>query len=101
MDPPRYLAARSQYGYTDRADLALFGEPEAVPAQTQRELTAQAHRRAKLDQRQEWEQRRAAIQRELDWLYSQRFERDVRSSVRALERTLSTLDKKLRGTRLA
>jgi hypothetical protein len=96
VDAPRLLAARSQYGYTDRLDRALHHESEAVPAEVQTELTARAQRTAAERTRQEWEVRRASIQRELDWLHSQRFQRDVRSTVRALERQLDRMDKHLR-----
>jgi hypothetical protein len=88
----RFLAARSQYGYTDRLDRALFNEPEAVAASAQAELTAHAHRLAELEQRQQWEALRVQLQRQIDWLYSQRLRREVRSSVRALERQIARLD---------
>jgi hypothetical protein len=40
-------------------------------------------------QRDEWKARRAAIARELDWLYSQRLWRDVHPQLRQLRRQLT------------
>ena len=44
-DPPRLLAARSQYGYTDNPVRALRDEPEAIPANDLDHLAHQAHAR--------------------------------------------------------
>lgn len=82
-------------GYTGRVDLALHDEPEAVSREVQDELTARAQRRAHEVEREGWAARRADIQRSIDWLQSQRFRRDVRSNVRAMQRQLDQLDKRL------
>jgi hypothetical protein len=60
-DPPRLPAARSERGYTERVAEALPREPEAVSAAEQRELTAQAHRRWRLQLAREWGQARREI----------------------------------------
>jgi hypothetical protein len=44
-EEPRLLAAKLQRGYTTNTALAAMGEPEAVDAQFQRYLTADAHDR--------------------------------------------------------
>ena len=41
-DRPRFLAARSQYLYTDNPAQAMKGEPEAVDAASQQRMSAQA-----------------------------------------------------------
>ena len=79
-DTPRLLHRHSHYGYTDRPEHALFQEPEAVSADTQRDLTTRAHRAAQQAQVAEWMVHRAEIERRLAWLYSQRFRRDVTRS---------------------
>lgn len=84
-------------GYTDEPSRALRDEPEAVPADYQQLLSARSRRTARQVQLAEWEQRRAAIQREVDWLHSQRFQRDVSKSLRVLRRQLARLDKLIAG----
>lgn len=96
-DSPRLLHRRSQHGYTDRLDLALPHEPEAISAADQAFLTARAQRAQHQVQLQEWEARRAAIAREIDWLYSQRFARDVSKTLRTLRRQLDRVDKQITG----
>lgn len=95
-DPPRLLHRRSEHGYTSDPTRALGDAGEAVPVEAQAELTARAHRSERQAQLEEWEQRRQAIQRQIDWLYSQRFQRDVRSQLRALQRQVDKLDARLR-----
>ena len=95
-DAPRLLHRRSEHGYTADPSRALLGAGEAVPVEAQHELTARVHRAARQAQLDEWERRKAAIQREIDWLYSQRFQRDVRSQLRALQRQVDRLDRHLR-----
>ena len=60
-------------------------------------LTARVHRSERQAQLQEWAQRRAAIQREVDWLHSQRFQRDVSQPLRVLRRQLERLDRLIRA----
>lgn len=85
-------------GYTSDPSRALRAEPEAVTADVQRALTARAGRTARERQLEEWNARRAELQRTLDWLHSQRFVRDVRSTIRALERQLARLDRRIAGS---
>jgi hypothetical protein len=94
-DQPRLLHRHSQYGYTDRPERALYREPEAVSVEAQEQLTLSARRAEHAQQVEQWRERRAAIAREVAWLYSQRFRRDVGSSVRALERQLERLDQRI------
>jgi hypothetical protein len=91
----RLLHARSQYGYTDRPDLALRSEPEAISQEAQDALAARSQRAARDAQLEEWRERRGAVARELQWLYSQRLRRDVRTQLRAVQRQLDRLDRKL------
>lgn len=67
-------------------------EPEAISERAYRELELKAAQERAAEQRLEWELHRATITRELGWLYSQRFRKDVRSQVRALERQLTRID---------
>ena len=96
-DQPRLLHRHSPHGYTDQLSHSLFAEPEAVSADVQRRQTDDARRAAHQRDVDEWQDRRAAMQREVDWLYSMRFQRDVRSQVRALERQLDRLDQRIAG----
>lgn len=84
-------------GYTDEPDRAMRDEPEAVSVSDQLVLAARAHRSARERQLEEWTTRRASIQREIDWLHSQRFQSDVSKSLRVLRRQLSRLDKLIAG----
>jgi hypothetical protein len=77
-DEVRLLHKRSQRGYTDRLDRAMFDEPEAVSREEQEWITARVHRSEREAQILEWNTRRLRIVREIDWLYSQRLHRDVR-----------------------
>ena len=95
-DAPRLLHRRSEHAYTSDPTRALTDAGEAVPLETQAELTARAHRSQRQTQLDEWGQRRQAIQRELNWLISQRFQSDVRSQLRALQRQVDRLDARLR-----
>lgn len=96
MDAARLLHRHSQFAYTSDPTRALTDAGEAIPADTQAEQTARAHRTQRQTQLDEWQRRRAVIQREIDWLESQRFKRDVRSELRALQRQVDRLDKRLR-----
>ena len=44
-EPPRLLAARSQYGYTDNPAQAMFDEPEAIRPADQHRLATEAQAR--------------------------------------------------------
>jgi hypothetical protein len=96
-DPPRLLHRHSAHGYTDDPARAMFGEPEAVPADVQAQITAAARRSEHDAMVAGWLERRAAIEREIDWLYSQRLRRDVSSSLRALHRQLDRIEQRITG----
>jgi len=72
-------------------------EPEAISLADQLALAARARRTEHERQLGEWNERRAAIQREIDWLHSQRFQVDVSKSLRTLRRQLARLDKQIAG----
>jgi hypothetical protein len=96
-DLPRLLHRRSEHGYTDDLSRALYAEPEAVPRDVQDAMTAAAHRAEHEAIVAGWQVRRVAIEREINWLYSQRLHRDVSSSLRALRRQLDRLDARIAG----
>lgn len=96
-DAPHLLARRSQYGYTTDPAFALVHEPEAVSASALAEITAASKRRERQRVLDEWRGRRLVVMREIEWLQSQRFQRDVRSTVRALQRQVDKLDVRLRA----
>lgn len=96
IEPARLLHARSEHGYTHEPALALRDEPEAVPEETQRELTAEAHRRAELRRRRDWERlgpRLWAIVVELEHALGREFGGEVRALARGAER----LDRRIAG----
>ena len=94
-DSTRLLHRRSEHGYTDHPGRALPQEPEAVSREVQRSITAQAQDQAHQLRVAQWVEHRMEIQRRIDWVYSQRLRRDVRSQLRALERQLDRLDKRI------
>jgi hypothetical protein len=91
----RLLHRSSEYGYTTNPARALRAEPEAVSADTQDQLTLRSRRTARDAQLEEWRVRRDRIERELDWLHTQRFQRDVTTQARALRRQLDRIDTRL------
>jgi hypothetical protein len=96
----RLLAAKSEFGYTERIDRALKDEPEAVSPEEQRRQTRAAARgaadRAKLD----WAVRHDHLQAELTELSRQPYARGLSPELRLMTRQLAKLDK-LIGTALA
>jgi hypothetical protein len=96
VDRPRLLHRRSELGYTDRPARAMISEPEAVPADYQRQLTADAPRRAAARDREVWVASRDRIRVELALLARHRFGRDVSSDLRVLERLVDRLDQLIR-----
>lgn len=95
MDRPRLLHRRSELGYTDRTVRSLSGEPEAVPANYQRQLTAAAPKRAAARDHEVWIASRDRIVGELDRLRGHRFARDVTSELRVIERQLARIGERL------
>ena len=94
-DTPRLLARNPASGYVTHTSRALRHEPEAVSASVQDELTRDAGRAARDRDRREWTQSRDRLEREVAWLYSRRFERDVTTQIRALQRQVDRLDERL------
>ncbi len=92
-EPPRLL--HRQFGYTTNPAQAMRGEPEALTAEQVDDLNVKAARVARDRQADEWRERRARLDRELDWLISQRRERDVTTQVRAVRRQLDRIDQRL------
>jgi hypothetical protein len=70
----------------------MVGEPEAAPTEHQQWITYRAQRTNHDARLVEWRDRRAAIQREIDWLYSQPFERDIAKPLRTTRRQLDRVD---------
>lgn len=95
----RLLHRRSELGYTTSTRYALPGAGEAPDPDQLERITDQAQQRARERQRQDWQASRNRLKRELDWLYSQRYGRDVRDQLRAVERQITRLDDKI-GRRL-
>jgi hypothetical protein len=65
-DEPRFLAARSEFGYTDRVGAALRDEPEAVDAVEQRRQTEQVQLRDRLRLRRDWQETHRRVDLTLD-----------------------------------
>jgi len=94
MEPARLLHARSEHGYTHSTAEALPHEPEAVPADYQAELTRLAHVQAELRKRTVWHQHRRVMWQVFSFA-EQAFGREVASELRALQRDLARLDRRL------
>jgi hypothetical protein len=93
-DRPRLLHRRSQYGYTDRPGDALRGEPEAVPASYQRQLSERA-RRDQLELRQQaWRRADERIGSALDD-FEDEAPADLNSGVRAVLRAGQAVSRRL------
>jgi len=80
-------------GYTDRPICALPGEPEAVPAGYQRELTQAAPRRAVQRDQTVWVSMRVSFSAGLEQGNRHRFARDVSSELRVITRALERIDR--------
>jgi hypothetical protein len=91
------LHRHSPHGYTDRPEKALRSEPEAVSAADQQWIAHHAHRAERDAQLLHWRERRARIEREIEWLHSQRFARDVAKSLRTLRRQLDYIEQRIRA----
>ena len=96
-DSVRLLHRHSPYGYTDRPERALRSEPEAVSLDAQERLVYASHRTEREAQLVTWRERRGRIEREIDWLYAQRYARDVGKQLRTLRRQLDYIDKRIRA----
>jgi hypothetical protein len=92
-DQARYLGRAA--GYVDHPVRGLRGEPQALTADEQDQVTRQAAQVARDRDRETWVEARTDLQRRIDWLYSQRFARDVHVQLAALQRQLDRLDARL------
>jgi hypothetical protein len=95
-DAPRFLAHSGSRGgdYTSNPARALDCG-EAPSADEQRRITHDAARAARDRDRHDWMQSRDRLRRELDFLYSRRFQLDVSTQLRAPQRQLDRLDQRL------
>ena len=92
-DPPRLLAQRSELGYVDRPDLALPEEPEAVPADVQRQITADAARGQRDRERAQWIASYELIVVALAPLDAATFAR-INADLRSIRRILERIDRR-------
>lgn len=91
-EPARLLAARSEFGYTDRTDRAMRDEPEAVSSEEQRRQTKQAASQAQQEAKADWASRRGRLRAELAELAAQPYTKTLGSELRVMERQLAKLD---------
>jgi hypothetical protein len=94
-DSVRLLHRYPHRGYTDDPAKAAFAEPEAVSAGDAEWIALHAHRAERDAQLLHWRERRARIEREVDWLYSQRFQVDVSKQLRFLRRQLDNIERRI------
>jgi hypothetical protein len=92
VEAPRLLAAKSEYGYTDRIDRAMRDEPEAVSAEEQRLLTRRATLVAVYEARLHWDASRIRIRAELASVADQGYAHDLGPELRLMERQLQKLE---------
>jgi hypothetical protein len=93
-DSRRLLARRSEFGYTDRVDRAMNGEPEAVSREEQHRITAEAQFRARRREALIWLEIRGRIERDLGYLQDQ-FGPQIANELRAMRRELDRLGRRL------
>jgi hypothetical protein len=94
-DPLRLLHERSEMGYTNRLDKAARGEPEAVSAEVQRELTAESHARHRAEFKAEWELERARILAAVERLAARPFAPRIRNDLGAVRAALDRIQRTL------
>lgn len=97
LDRPRLLHRRGEYGYTHLAAEALPGEPEAVDAEVQRELT----RRARLTERERrvaaWARTAEVIDVALDSYEQNVSDVQVADALRTTRRALARVGQRVGG----
>jgi hypothetical protein len=95
-DRPRLLHRRSEHGYTDRPRDALHGEPEAVPADYQPQLSDRARRDQLELHQQAWQRADRRIGEALDDFQAEA-PTDLRlnSGVRAVRRASAAVGRRL------
>jgi hypothetical protein len=96
-DTIRLLHRQPHRGYTDDLSKAARGEPEAVSAEDEEWIAYRAHRAEREAQLLHWRERRVLIEKQIDWLHSQRFACDVSKSLRVLRRQLDHIDARIRS----
>lgn len=97
-DPVRLLAQRSELGYVDRVDLAMRDEPEAVRAETQRDLTARSRRAWQQGVAQRWKYAAAAITSALtDFASGAEVELNLADDLRGVERSVERVSRRIAG----
>jgi hypothetical protein len=94
-DTIRLLHRYPARNYTDDLSKAAFAEPEAVSATDQEWIAHYAHRAERDAQLLHWRERRALIEKQIDWLHSQRFARDVSKQLRFLRRQLDAIERRI------
>jgi hypothetical protein len=94
-DEPRLLARRSELGYVAHVAGALHGEPEAIPASVQAELSLRARRGAEQRQRVAGGDARRQIVPAIED-FGRVAEPRVRGHLRALSRAVARVDAELR-----
>jgi hypothetical protein len=95
-DRPRLLHARSEFGYTDRSHCALPGEPEAVPADYQAELTWRSRREHEQRLRREWERAHSTIRSAVEtFRESGPIDKPIWNATRAVERAADAVSRRL------
>jgi hypothetical protein len=94
-DPPRLLHRRLEAGYTDKPMLAAAGEPEAVDAETQEQLTRQSQRREDSRRNANWHEIRGQLQATIDEI-ARAFGTVASEELRDFRRGIDRLNRKLR-----
>jgi hypothetical protein len=95
-DELRLLAKASERGYVSYSAAALPGEPEAVPADYQQQLSLAARRREQEQRREAWRRAHNGISDAVE-----EFERDgrpdqqLRSDLRVIRRGVARIDRRL------
>lgn len=85
-DEPRLLHSRSELGYTSQPMEALEDEPEAVPVEYQRRLSDDALAASRDRQLDAVRELLDVLSPALDAIAALRLDRDLRSTLRAMQR---------------
>jgi hypothetical protein len=99
---PRYLHRNPRYGYTEREDKKLRGEPEAVDVEAQRRISEladmatdqwQAREKAERD----WQRERMSLgaRVELAWSMAQEKNVDASDKLRVIRRHIEALERQV------
>jgi hypothetical protein len=95
-DEVRLLARHSEYGYTDRSDLALPDEPEALSAFEQERLTQRARRDHEARRRAVWKETRAIVVPAIDaFAASVATDRALVHALRGVRRSLDAVSRQV------